>query len=106
LKGRRLFFAFTGTQELFTRMMLSGWNFFLISIHCPAHGRSLDIDLVQTSCGMAVPYYTYAGDRELLTDWAIRMGDDGLKQYWQEKNQASIDNILRSYALTGNVKLC
>jgi hypothetical protein len=54
----------------------------------------LDIDLVQTSCGMAVPYYTYTGDRELLTDWAIRMGDDGLKQYWQEKNQSSIDHIL------------
>jgi hypothetical protein len=53
----------------------------------------LDIDLVQTSCGMAVPYYTYTGDRELLKDWAISKGDDGLKQYWQEKNQASIDNI-------------
>jgi len=53
----------------------------------------LAIDLVQTSCGMAVPYYAYAGDRELLTDWATKKGDEGLKQYWKEKNQASIDNI-------------
>lgn len=52
----------------------------------------LEIDLVQISCGMAVPYYTYTGDRELLTDWAKKKGD-GLKQYWEEKNQSSIDNI-------------
>lgn len=53
----------------------------------------LAIDLVQTSCGMAVPYYAYAGDRELLTDWAKEKGDDGLKRYWEEKNQSSIDDL-------------
>lgn len=53
----------------------------------------LSIDLVQTSCGMAVPHYAYIGDRELLSDWARGKGDDGLKQYWSEKNQSSIDNI-------------
>ncbi len=53
----------------------------------------LSIELVQTSCGMAVPYYAYTGDRELLSDWARGKGDDGLKQYWEEKNQSSIDNI-------------
>ena len=53
----------------------------------------LSIELVQTSCGMAVPNYAYVGDRELLSDWARGKGDDGLKQYWEEKNQSSIDNI-------------
>ncbi len=53
----------------------------------------LSIDLVQTSCGMAVPHYQYTGDRELLSDWAKKKGDDGLIQYWGEKNQTSIDNI-------------
>lgn len=53
----------------------------------------LSIELVQTSCGMSVPDYAYAGDRELLSDWARGKGDDGLKQYWEEKNQSSIDNI-------------
>lgn len=53
----------------------------------------LSIDLVQTSCGMAVPYYSYEGDRELLNDWAVKKGDEGLKMYWEEKNQISIDNI-------------
>lgn len=53
----------------------------------------LSIELVQTSCGMAVPYYAHTGDRELLSDWAKNKGDDGLMQYWADKNQSSIDNI-------------
>lgn len=53
----------------------------------------LTIELVQTSCGMAVPYYSFTGERELLSDWARKKGDDGLEQYWEEKNQSSIDNI-------------
>ena len=53
----------------------------------------LSIDLVQTSCGMAVPYFAYEGDREQLRDWAQNKGDEGLKKYWQDKNQKSIDGI-------------
>ena len=53
----------------------------------------LSIDLVQSSCGMAVPNYSYTGDRELLNDWAVKKGDEGLKMYWEEKNQNSLDNI-------------
>lgn len=53
----------------------------------------LSIDLVLTSCGMAVPYYTYANDRDMLSNWAEKQGDDGLKLYWEEKNKFSIDNI-------------
>ena len=51
------------------------------------------LDLVQTSCGMAVPNYTYVDDRELLSAWATKKGEAGLKEYWEEKNQASIDGI-------------
>jgi len=53
----------------------------------------LSIELVQTSCGMAVPYYEFSGERELLNDWAQKRGDEGLQQYWLEKNQLSIDEI-------------
>ena len=53
----------------------------------------LSIEMVQTSCGMAVPNYTHAGDRALLLEWANKKGNDGLIQYWEEKNQSSIDNI-------------
>lgn len=51
------------------------------------------IEMVQTSCGMAVPYFEHSSDRELLSDWAKQKGENGLMQYWEEKNQSSIDNI-------------
>lgn len=53
----------------------------------------LTIDLVQTSCGMAVPYFSYDGDRDLLSEWATKKGEEGLKHYWKEKNQLSIDGL-------------
>ncbi len=51
------------------------------------------LDLVQTSCGMAVPLMSYIGDRELLNEWADKKGEAGLRQYWNEKNQLSLDDI-------------
>ena len=51
----------------------------------------LCVDLVQTSCGMAVPVLAYQGERRQLVDWAVKKGPDGLRQYWREKNQTSLD---------------
>jgi hypothetical protein len=51
------------------------------------------IDLVQTSCGMAVPYFSDTKNRELLSEWATKKCNEGLKQYWEEKNKMSIDGI-------------
>jgi hypothetical protein len=51
----------------------------------------LQVDLVQNSCGMAVPFYDYTGDRELLKDWAERKGEAGIKEYWAQKNQKTLD---------------
>jgi hypothetical protein len=53
----------------------------------------LAIDLVQTSCGMAVPLYEYQGDRELLNNWAEKKGVSGIADYWRDKNTATIDGI-------------
>ena len=53
----------------------------------------LRVELVQNSCGMAVPFYEYIGERELLKDWALRQGNAGLTDYWKKKNQQSIDGI-------------
>jgi len=51
----------------------------------------LTIEMVQTSCGMSVPFYDYVGDRELLSDWASKQGEEGIKKYWEKKNQVSLD---------------
>jgi hypothetical protein len=40
---------------------------------------------------MAVPFFDFVDEREQLTDWAIKKGEDGIKKYWQEKNQVSLD---------------
>ena len=51
----------------------------------------MQVDLVQTSCGMAVPNYDYVADRELLNEWAEKKDADEFVAYWAEKNQTSID---------------
>jgi hypothetical protein len=53
----------------------------------------LAIESVQTSCGYAVPTYTYTGERETLARWAEKKGAVGLLEYWREKNQRSIDGL-------------
>ena len=51
----------------------------------------LSIDLVQTSCGMAVPFFDYTCEREQLNTWANKKGKAGIRDYWREKNQVSLD---------------
>ena len=51
------------------------------------------IERVQTSCGYAIPYMDYREDRPTLQQWAERKGDDGLREYWDEKNAVSIDGL-------------
>lgn len=51
----------------------------------------LDLDLVQTSCGYAVPFYTLKGERQTLTKWADNKRKDEIEEYWEKKNTISID---------------
>lgn len=67
------------------------------------HGKRqvfiVDIETVQTSCGYAVPFMELKGERETLRKWADNRGDEGIVDYWKEKNQKTIDgtptNILQ-----------
>jgi hypothetical protein len=52
-----------------------------------------DIDMVQTSCGFSVPYYTYTGERDHAGKWAANKGEAGLDTYKTEKNMVSIDGL-------------
>jgi Pyridoxamine 5'-phosphate oxidase len=52
-----------------------------------------DIDLVQTSCGYGIPFYTYVGERRTHFDWAEKKGEDGLRGYILEKNVKSLDGL-------------
>jgi hypothetical protein len=53
----------------------------------------LDLDLVQTSCGMAVPRLDYREQREELNVWAESRTPEGLQEYRQLKNHVSIDGF-------------
>ncbi len=53
----------------------------------------MHIDLVQTSCGFGVPFYSYEGERENISKWAAAKGEQGIKDYWKVKNQNSLDGL-------------
>lgn len=53
----------------------------------------LAIDLVQSSCGYAVPYFDFAGERDTLEKWSEDRGPDGVQTYWAERNATTIDNF-------------
>lgn len=48
---------------------------------------------VITSCGFGVPMMDLAGQRPTLPDWAERKGEDGIREYWREKNLTSFDGL-------------
>ncbi len=58
----------------------------------------LDIESVQTSCGYAVPQCDSMVERPTLLKWAQRKGKQGVGDYWQEKNQYSIDGLPTPFA--------
>ncbi len=51
----------------------------------------LDIDLVQTSCGYAVPFMDYQEDRAVLERWSEKRGQNGIEAYWEKENRVSLD---------------
>ncbi|WP_189008983.1 pyridoxamine 5'-phosphate oxidase family protein [Deinococcus roseus] len=51
----------------------------------------VDVELVQTSCGMAVPFFDYQEEREELNAWAEKKTPEQIHAYWEQKNTVSLD---------------
>jgi hypothetical protein len=51
----------------------------------------VEVDLVQTSCGMAVPLLDFRAERNELNHSMEKRGPEQVQQYWQERNARSID---------------
>jgi hypothetical protein len=49
------------------------------------------VDLVQTSCGYAVPFMDYREERPTMQKWVDAKSDADLRDYWVEKNTRTID---------------
>ncbi|MEH1819476.1 MAG: pyridoxamine 5'-phosphate oxidase family protein [Nostoc sp.] len=52
-----------------------------------------DIEKIQTSCGFGIPLYEYQGQRQTLVNWANKKGEEGVREYQQQKNLVSIDGL-------------
>lgn len=62
----------------------------------------LAIDLVQTSCGYAVPLMDFRAERDTLRRWAEAQGPEGLVEYRERKNAVSIDGKPTGIARAGS----
>jgi len=54
---------------------------------------ALKINKIQTSCGYAVPTAGNFQQRDTLIKWSEKKGDQGIHDYWEEKNQTSLDGF-------------
>jgi hypothetical protein len=112
LENGRITFMFCAFQEPPCILRLYGrghvvlpdspdWNHLVNQLPAIAGRRQIitaEIHRVQTSCGYGVPTYELVGQRQRLLDWAKRKGTQGLHQYQQQKNRASIDGLLAPLA--------
>ncbi len=51
----------------------------------------MQVELVQTSCGFAVPLMDFKAERDVLNKFAKNKGEEGIKKYWKDKNTVSLD---------------
>ncbi len=63
----------------------------------------LNIELVQTSCGFAVPLMDFKSERQTLQDWSLKKGAQGVLDYQQEKNTLSLDGFETGLNTTSNI---
>ena len=94
-EGKPLILRLYGTARAVHRLDAE-WD--ALYAHFPALPGSrqifvLDVNLVQASCGMSVPFFDYVGEREQLSDWARSIGDEGIQAYWEKENQTSLDGL-------------
>ncbi len=62
----------------------------------------LEIESVQTSCGFAVPFYEYRGERDQLVQYWDGMEEEKLAAYRARKNGRSIDGLPTGYLDEGS----
>ena len=53
----------------------------------------VEVERIADSCGYAVPLYNYAGERDLLDQWAGRKDEAAMAAYRAQRNSRSIDGL-------------
>ncbi len=80
IADQKIFFIGTATADSRVNVSPKGMDALLKPNPGARQIFDVSIELVQSSCGMAVPSFDYVADRELLTEWA-------------EKNQTSMNGV-------------
>ncbi|MFT7595565.1 MAG: hypothetical protein ACI8R4_002894 [Paracoccaceae bacterium] len=67
-----------------------------MTAHFPPHRSArqvfdMSVDMVQTSCGYAVPFMDYVQERDTMPKWVDDKSDAELRAYWADRNTASLD---------------
>lgn len=57
----------------------------------------MQIEMVQTSCGYAVPFMEFKEERTVLEKAMATRGKEGVQQYWKDKNGESIDGFKTTF---------
>jgi len=94
-EGSPLILRLYGTARVIHRADPEWSSMFALFSPLPGARQIFDltVDRVQTSCGFGVPLYSYGGDRDTLTAWAAKKGEEGLRQYRRDKNGTTIDGL-------------
>ena len=53
----------------------------------------MSVDMVQKSCGYAVPEMDFVQERDTLENWAAKKGQDGIRDYWTNHNAETLDGV-------------
>ena len=56
-------------------------------------GKTYQVERIAGSCGYAVPFYDYAGGRDLLDQWAVRENEATMAAYRGQRDGRSIDGL-------------
>jgi hypothetical protein len=58
----------------------------------------VEADRISDSCGYGVPLMNLDSHRPTMDEWSERKGDQGIIDYWAQKNTTSIDGLPGLYA--------
>jgi hypothetical protein len=53
----------------------------------------VDVHRIADSCGYGVPFMSFEGHRPTMDQWSTRKGEEGIREYWAEKNTQSLDHL-------------
>lgn len=72
-----------------------GWE--ELAQHFPPHRSArqiydMQVDMVQTSCGYAVPFMDFVQDRDTMQKWVDDKSDADIQRYWVDRNASTLDH--------------